>query len=298
MATAQGPQDEIAAMQATLTLHSEQLERLNQWLPETGEAMRPLLENIVAELTATRDSVRQELLAIHSRLDVHAAAQARTDENIAGINGEIAGINGEIAGINGEIAGIKETLAFLVARTDTLVEQADATSRTLAENSRALTENSRALTETNSRLGNVTGTRHERRVARGIRTLLRDVIGLYQSQVLHRDWGETDDALIALLDDAVAKDAITRREHMDALDADIIVAGQNAAGQRTYAVVEIGVTVNNTHVNRAARRARTLAEATGGECNAVTVGSEIPDAERERATRAGVVVIAVAAPED
>ena len=284
MATAQGPQDEIAAMQATLTLHSEQLERLNQWLPETGEAMRPLLENIVAELTATRDSVRQELLAIHSRLDVHAAAQARTDDNIAGINGEIA--------------GIKETLAFLVARTDTLVEQADATSRTLAENSRALTENSRALTETNSRLGNVTGTRHERRVARGIRTLLRDVIGLYQSQVLHRDWGETDDALIALLDDAVAKDAITRREHMDALDADIIVAGQNAAGQRTYAVVEIGVTVNNTHVNRAARRARTLAEATGGECNAVTVGSEIPDAERERATRAGVVVIAVAAPED
>ena len=291
MATAQGPQDEIAAMQATLTLHSEQLERLNQWLPETGEAMRPLLENIVAELTATRDSVRQELLAIHSRLDVHAAAQARTDENIAGINGEIAGINGEIA-------GIKETLAFLVARTDTLVEQADATSRTLAENSRTLAENSRALTETNSRLGNITGTRHERRVARGIRTLLRDVIGLYQSQVLHRDWGETDDALIALLDDAVAKDAITRREHMDALDADIIVAGQNAAGQRTYAVVEIGVTVNNTHVNRAARRARTLAEATGGECNAVTVGSEIPDAERERATRAGVVVIAVAAPED
>ncbi|MCE2500812.1 MAG: hypothetical protein J4G13_08125 [Dehalococcoidia bacterium] len=284
MATAQGPQDEIAAMQATLTLHSEQLERLNQWLPETGEAMRPLLENIVAELTATRDSVRQELLAIHSRLDVHAAAQARTDENIAGINGEIA--------------GIKETLAFLVARTDTLVEQADATSRTLAENSRTLAENSRALTETNSRLGNITGTRHERRVARGIRTLLRDVIGLYQSQVLHRDWGETDDALIALLDDAVAKDAITRREHMDALDADIIVAGQNAAGQRTYAVVEIGVTVNNTHVNRAARRARTLAEATGGECNAVTVGSEIPDAERERATRAGVVVIAVAAPED
>ncbi len=277
MATAQGPQDEIAAMQATLTLHSEQLERLNQWLPETGEAMRPLLENIVAELTATRDSVRQELLAIHSRLDVHAAAQARTVENIAGINGEIA--------------GIKETLAFLVARTDTLVEQADATSRTLAENSRV-------LTETNSRLGNITGTRHERRVARGIRTLLRDVIGLYQSQVLHRDWGETDDALIALLDDAVAKDAITRREHMDALDADIIVAGQNAAGQRTYAVVEIGVTVNNTHVNRAARRARTLAEATGGECNAVTVGSEIPDAERERATQAGVVVIAVAAPED
>ena len=291
MATAQGPQDEIAAMQATLTLHSEQLERLNQWLPETGEAMRPLLENIVAELTATRDSVRQELLAIHSRLDVHAAAQARTDENIAGINGEIAGINGEIA-------GIKETLAFLVDRTDTLVEQADATSRTLAENSRTLAENSRALTETNSRLGNITGTRHERRVARGIRTLLRDVIGLYQSQVLHRDWGETDDALIALLDDAVAKDAITRREHMDALDADIIVAGRNAAGQRAYAVVEIGVTVNNTHVNRAARRARTLAEATGGECNAVTVGSEIPDAERERATRAGVVVIAVAAPED
>ena len=116
--------------------------------------------------------------------------------------------------------------------------------------------------------------------------------------MLHRDWGETDDNLIDLLDDAEENDAITRRQRNDVLDADIIAAGYNAAGQRAYAVVEIGVTVSSADVNRAVRRAQTIAGATGDECNAVVVGSEVPDAERERATRAGAAVIAVAAPED
>ena len=154
---------------------------------------------------------------------------------------------------------------------------------------------SRTLTETSSRVGNLTGSRFERRVARIIRRRTSLTIGLSQARVLHTDWGETDAPLLTLLNDA---DAISDDEYEDLLDADIIVAGQNAAGQLAYAVVEIGVTVNSTHVNRAARRARTLAKATGEECIAIVVGSEIPDAERERATRAGAAVIAVAAPED
>ena len=93
-------------------------------------------------------------------------------------------------------------------------------------------------------------------------------------------------------------DAISDEEYEDLLEVDIIFAGQDTAGQRAYAVVEVALTVSSVDVNRAARRTQTLAMATGAQCNAIVVGSEIPDAERERARRAGVAVIAVAAPED
>ena len=277
MSTTQSPQDEIAAMQVTLARHDEDLERIKQWLPESPDSVRQAIEQQAAEFAAAHERIERELNAVRERQEAQ----------------------------EGEIANIKDTLAALVIRTDVVVARIDeVVDRTdmlvahIAEVNARTDAMSRTLTETNSRLGNVTGTRHERRVARSIRTLLRDVIGLYQSQVLHRDWGETDDVLIDLLDNAVTDSAITRREHMDVLDADIIVAGQNAAGQRTYAVVEIGVTVNSTHVNRAARRARALAEATGAECSAIAVGSEIPEAEQERAARAGVAVIVVVEPED
>ncbi len=260
MSTTQSPQDEIAAMQATLARHDEDLERIKQRMLESEESTRALLENIVAELTATRDNIAQELRAVNERLDVQTAAQANTDR--------------EIAGINGEISTIKETLSVLVDRTDAM---------------------SRTLNETNSRVGNLTGTRYERRVARIILRRPSRTIGLSQPQMLHTDWGETDAAFLDLLSDA---DTITDDEYEDLLASDIILAGQNAAGQNAYAVIEISVTVGSTDVNRAARRARTLTGAVGTECTAVVVGSEIPDAERERATGAGVAVIVVAEPED
>ena len=144
MSTMQSPQDEIAAMQATLALHAEDLERIKQWLSETGEAMRPLLENIVAELTATRDSIGQELAAINERLDVHTGLNAHT----ARLDAQAAAQ----ANTDLEIASIKETLAALVARTNELVTQADAMSSGLAETNRNLAQTNRDLAGTNSRL--------------------------------------------------------------------------------------------------------------------------------------------------
>ena len=291
----QTPQDEIAAIQATLALHAEDLELIKQQLPEIAGAVRQAIEQATAEFVATHERIERELNAVRERQEAQALAQANTAR-------EIAGIKDEIAGAKDEITSIKETLTALVIRTDAVVARIDeVVDRTdvvvahIAELKASTDAMSRTLTETSSRVGNLTGSRFERRVARIIRRRTSLTIGLSQARVLHTDWGETDAPLLTLLNDA---DAISDDEYEDLLDADIIVAGQNAAGQLAYAVVEIGVTVNSTHVNRAARRARTLAKATGEECIATVVGSEIPDAERERAMRAGAAVIAVAAPED
>ena len=295
MSTMQTPQDEIAAIQATLALHAEDLELIKQQLPEIAGAVRQAIEQATAEFVATHERIERELNAVRERQEAQALAQANTAR-------EIAGIKDEIAGAKGEITSIKETLTALVIRTDAVVARIDevvdrtdvvvarideVVDRTdvvvahIAELKASTDAMSRTLTETSSRVGNLTGSRFERRVARIIRRRTSLTIGLSQARVLHTDWGETDAPLLTLLNDA---DAISDDEYEDLLDADIIVAGQNAAGQLAYAVVEIGVTVNSTHVNRAARRARTLAKATGEGCTAIVVGSEIPDAERERAS--------------
>ena len=64
----------------------------------------------------------------------------------------------------------------------------------------------------------------------------------------------------------------------------------------SYAAMITQMTTRPTEsidVNRAARRARTIAKTTGAECSAVVVGREIPTAERERTTRAGVAIVTV-----
>ena len=319
MSTIQTPQDEIAAIQATLALHAQDLARINRQLPEIAETVRIALERQAAESAAAHEQIVRELQAIRERQDAQERAIIGINGEIVGINGEIVGIKGdivrikgdivridgeivgikdaivridgeivgikdEIASIKDEITHIKEQLAVLFARTDAIIARMDAMSATLKS--------------LDSRVGNITGTRLERRVARNIRGRLRRSIGLAQSRILHRDWGETDDDLIDLLDDADERGIISRQERDDALDADLIVVGADADGQRAYAVIEISVTVDNLDVNRTARRARAIAKATAAECTAIVVGSDIPDAERQRAARAGAAVITVPAPED
>lgn len=277
MSTTQSPQDEIAAMQATLALHAEDLERIQQWIPEIREEMRSQWQKIFDELTSTRDSIARELQAINERLDAHTERLAAHTGILAAHTERLVAQAAAQADTDLEIASIKEMLAALVSRTGAIVDDIGAMSRT--------------LTETNSRVGNLAGTRYERRVARIILRRPSRSIGLSPVQMLHTDWGETDADFLVLLRDA---DSISDDEYEDVLDSDIILVGQNSAGQSAYAVVEISITVSSADVNRAARRARTLARAARSECAAIVVGSEIPPAEQERAQRSAVAIVAIA----
>ena len=58
MSTMQTPQDEIAAIQATLALHAEDLELIKQQLPEIAGAVRQAIEQATAEFVATHERHR------------------------------------------------------------------------------------------------------------------------------------------------------------------------------------------------------------------------------------------------
>ena len=59
MSTTQSPQDEIAAMQATLARHDEDLERIKQWLPESPDSVRQAIEQQAAEFTAAHERIER-----------------------------------------------------------------------------------------------------------------------------------------------------------------------------------------------------------------------------------------------
>ncbi len=259
MSTAQAPQDDIAAIQSTLARHEDDLERVKRLLPEITGTLRQTIERITAEFVSTTEHIAQAVLTIHERQEADTAVRDTLVD---------------------DIAGIKEIMSVMDSKADAVIDRLDTVVNDLAE--------------TSSRLGNVVGHQYERRAAKVIRGRLRRAANLFQARVLHLDWGETHAALTALLDEAQESGTISEREQEDLLAVDIIAAGKNAVGQDAYAVVEIGFRVNSTHVNRAARRARTLAKAAGEECTAIVVGSEIPDTERDRALQASVIVITVA----
>ena len=171
MSTMQTPQDEIAAIQATLALHAEDLELIKQQLPEIAGAVRQAIEQATAEFVAAHEDIERELQAIRERQEAQALAQAHTAR-------EIAGIKDEIAGAKDEITSIKETLTALVIRTDVVVARIDevvdrtdvvvarideVVDRTdvvvvhIAELKASTDAMSRTLTETSSRVGNLTG---------------------------------------------------------------------------------------------------------------------------------------------
>ncbi len=267
MSTMQTPQDEISAIQATLALHAEDLERIKQQLPEIAGAVRQAIEQATAEFVAAHERIERELNAVRERQEAQAG-------EIAIIKGTLSVLVIRTDVVVARIDEVVDRTDVVVAHIDEVVDRTDVVVAHIAEVKASTDAMSRTLTETSSRVGNLTGTRFERGVAKTISRRLSRGIGLSQIQVLHTDWGETDTALLMSLNES---NTISDDEHYDLLAADVIVAGQNVAGHLAYAVVEIGVTVNSTHVNRSARRARTLARATGEECTAV---------------------IAVAAPED
>ena len=134
MSTTQSPQDEIAAMQATLARHDEDLERIKQQMLESEESTAPprraLLENIVAELTATRDNIAQELRAVHERLDVHSSNHGIENWHLVGFLAHTERLDAQAAAQANndlEVASITRNgrlMRYLrIARTDTIVRE-------------------------------------------------------------------------------------------------------------------------------------------------------------------------------
>ena len=143
-------------------------------------------------------------------------------------------------------------------------------------------------------LNNLTGTDYERRIARDSPRTVRRYLGIRNARVVHSLNNFDNPHLSNLLEQATDTGVISDDEADDLARTDLILLGQNADGESTYVVAEVSITVDDSDVDRAARRARALQTTSGVASQAAVIGTAISDANRQRADDDGVAYIAVA----
>ena len=143
-------------------------------------------------------------------------------------------------------------------------------------------------------LSNLTGTAYERKVARRAASAVRRYLDVRDAELVYSLANPENPRLSNLLFQATETRLISDEQANDLEDADLILMGRSSDGEPTYVVAEVSITIDDSDVDRAARRARTLQTASGIPTQAAVIGTTISDANRQRADGDGVTYIAMA----
>ena len=143
-------------------------------------------------------------------------------------------------------------------------------------------------------LSNLTGTSYERKIAKRAARTVRRHLDIRNAELVYSLSNPENPHLSNLLYQATEAHVISDEQANDLEDADLILLGRNPHGEAIYIVAEVSITVDDSDVDRAARRARALQTASGVATQAAVIGTAVSDANRERADQSGVTVITMA----
>ena len=144
-------------------------------------------------------------------------------------------------------------------------------------------------------LNNLTGTDYERRIVKRSRGLAQRYLSIKQARLLQAISLPDDPTIPNLLQDAVASGVITYEQADDVDESDLIMLGNTADNLDSYVLAEVSITIDDHDVDRAQRRAAALSVAAGVPVVAAVIGTNISDANRERANDSNVAIIMAAA---
>ncbi len=245
---------------------------------EAAQELSTVLANYHEDLR--QSLLKEEFAELRGEVQGLTEAQRRTEENLASLAGRV------------------EELAEAQRRTERRVEElAEAQKRT----ERRVEELAEAQKRTEKRLEDLIGViqmlvetakSHEIRLGkldgRTLESQFREKASAYLGRVMRGTRvipaGDLADELVGLLTD---------EEWEDLLRADVIVKGRamvSGVRQETFAVVEVSVTLDQSDIERAARRAALLRKK-GWRALAVASGEEISAPLIENAARLGVAVM-------
>ena len=140
-----------------------------------------------------------------------------------------------------------------------------------------------------SRLGNVAGAQYEERAAHRAISRVR-ILGIERASIVLAP-GESQPSFQDAMAEAVEHGLITKEELDDLTATDIILRG----GNRRYVVIEASLEPDQDDLERALRRARVLARATGQDTTPAVAAPELPDGLRQQADSLGVAVLEIPA---
>jgi hypothetical protein len=143
-------------------------------------------------------------------------------------------------------------------------------------------------------ISNLTGTSYERKIAKRAARIVRRHLDIRNAELVYSLTNPEKPHLDNLLYQATEDRLISDEQANDLEDADLILLGRNPDGEAIYIVAEVSITVDDSDIDRAARRARALQTASGVVTVATVIGTAVSAANRQRAGADGVTYIPVA----
>ena len=140
-----------------------------------------------------------------------------------------------------------------------------------------------------SRVGNVAAAQYEERAAHRAISRAR-TLGIDRARIVLAP-GESQPSFHDAMAEAVFHGLISQEELDDLTATDIILRG----GNRRHVVIEASLYPDEDDLERARRRARVLARATGEDTTPAVAAPELPDGLRQQANSLGVAVLEIPA---
>ena len=193
--------------------------------------------------------------------------------------------------VNERLDLLERRLDLLERRFDMLERRFDAVEARLDVIERRLDVLEARMNRLEGKLDNALGANYALKVEKNIGSIIRPALGLRRVQVLMGTRKDNDSELMDIIDQAEDDGIIAEAQTDDLYRADLILTGQargDRAGRR--AVAEISITIGDSDIERAARRARVLEAATGETVVPVVIGAYIDEARTRLAAANGVAV--------
>jgi chromosome segregation ATPase len=266
-------EDRDAREALTRLVRDETLDRLATEVHGLAEAQRGTEERLGA-LTTRVDQLAAQMGELTARVDQLAAQMgeltARVDQLAARMD-QLAARMDQLAAQMGELTARVDQLAAQMGELTARVDQLAAQMGELAQAQRRTEERLESLTaqvqELTAQVGNLRGESVERRY--------REQAPSYFSGIVRRVRVLQLEQLDRILDEAVAKRAISDEDAEQVRLADLVLVGRSdPEGGPVYLVVEASATIEARDAERAAQRAALLARA-GVPTLAVVAGARI-----------------------
>lgn len=186
---------------------------------------------------------------------------------------------------NKRLTAIEEDVGTLKEDVGTLKEDVGT-----LKNDQATMKNDQATMKND--IASLKGSDMERQAREIILNIAKDELGLTKGHILLARGKNTAPAFAAAMTKAEEEGLVTEEQESDVMVADIIIRARRTLDKLyVHAVFEVSRTIRNDDIERAAKRAAAVAEATGEETIAAVIGERIQPPQQALAEETRVRII-------
>ena len=288
----------VAEFAEFVRLTTEQNELTNRRLENLETAVTDLkagqarLETDVAELKAGQAKLENTVGTLVSDVAELKTGQARLEDTVGTLVSDVAELKTGQAKLETTVGRLEDTTGTLVSDMAELKDTTGTLVSDMAELKGTVGTLGSDMTELKSTVGTMGGTvshlagkDYEAHAARVGPRRLRSHLNLERAwAVTHPPHGDPS-FLTELAYQSEINGIITPEQAADLEYGDLVFTSTNEDGRQCYILAEISLTVQQTDVERAARRAAILQHVTGIPTTPITIGESIaPNAEGDTVT--------------